>query len=272
MVDIEIRDELEISRIGDRPIYATLYRPQVATDLPCIIWIHGGGWYAGDRFESVDLCREVARQGFACLSIDYRLSGETIFPAAIHDCKAAVRYARAHAQQLGILPEKIGAWGTSAGAHLAALLGASASVLELEGTGGWPDYSSAVQAVCDWFGPTDFLRMSAFPSDFDHDAPDSPESMFIGMPIQQHPAETQRANPVTYVSSTTPPMLIAHGTADPLVPFNQSELLHDALAAHGVEVVFERLEGADHGGPGFEADSPLFGKCIDFFKSHLQGN
>src|SRR5690606_26503040 len=125
------------------------------------------------------------------------------------------------------------------------------------------------QAVCDWFGPTDFSQMSAHRSDMDHDAADSPESRFIGGAVQQHPERVQRANPITYISEATPPMFIAHGRRDQLVPFNQSELLVDALTAHGVEVQFEVLDEAGHGGTGFEPESALFEKCIVFFRQHL---
>lgn len=268
MAEIKIIDEIEYGRVGSRALLATAYRPDVPADeiVPAIVWIHGGAFRAGDRHGDAELCRQIARRGFACLSIDYRLSGEAIFPAAIQDCKCAVRYLRANAARLGIAPDGIGAWGPSAGGHLAALLGTSAGVAEFEGDSGWAGYSSAVKAVCDWFGPTDFLQMSAFPSDMDHDAADSPESEFIGGPIQMHPDRAGKANPITYVSQSTPPMFIAHGKLDRLVPFNQSELLHAALVAHQVEVIFEPLEHAGHGGAGFEADGDLFERCIAFFE------
>lgn len=270
-MNIEIIDPLDYGRGGDTVLSGTLYRPakMPAGALPLIVWIHGGAWMHGTRHDDADLCQQIAQHGFACFSISYRLSSTAIFPAAVEDCKCAVRYLRANAADLNIQTSRIGAWGPSAGGHLAALLGTSAGVPELEGDGGWPDYSSAVQAVCDWFGPTDFSQMSAHHSDMDHDAADSPESRFIGGAVQQHPERVQRANPITYISEATPPMFIAHGRRDQLVPFNQSELLVDALTAHGVEVHFEVLDEAGHGGPSFEPETVLFEKCMAFFRQHL---
>ena len=270
-MDSTIIDPIEYGRVGKRTLTGTLYRPASPPDhlLPIILWVHGGAWMHGTRHDNADLFREMVAQGFACFSISYRLSHEAIFPAAIMDCKCAVRYLRANAAELGIQAENIGAWGPSAGGHLVALLGTSANVPDLEGDGGWAGHSSAVQAVCDWFGPSDFLQMSAYPSDIDHDAPDAPESLFIGNPIQQHPDLVQRANPITYITAATPPMLIAHGKQDRIVPINQSELLYEALVAQGVEVTFEQLEAAGHGGAGFEPEGELFATCIDFFKRHL---
>lgn len=270
-MEIETRDNIEFGRVGNRALEGILLRPPQASSklLPIIVWIHGGAFMYGSRHDNQAIREEIASNGFACFSIDYRLSSEAIFPATIQDCKCAVRYLRAHATELGISTAKIGVWGPSAGGHLAAMLGTSATVAELEGEGGYADQSSAVQAVCDWFGPTDFSRMSAFPSDIDHDAPDSPESLLVGGPVQENPEKVQAANPISYVSVSTPSFYIAHGTADPLVPFNQSELLHKALVAQGVEVTFDVLENAGHGGAGFEADSLLVERCISFFKRHL---
>jgi acetyl esterase/lipase len=144
-MNINTTDPLEYGKVGDRPLLAVLYRPQTATPHPlsAILWIHGGAWRAGTRHDNADLCQAIAAAGFVCLSIDYRLSQEAIFPAAIQDCHCAVRYLRAHAAELGIAPDRIGAWGPSAGGHLAALLGVSAHVPEFTNSGGWPGVSSA---------------------------------------------------------------------------------------------------------------------------------
>lgn len=267
---IEIRDNIEFGRGGDHRLEGILYRPSDASEpLPMIIWIHGGAFRHGSRHDNKDIREAIANSGFACFSIEYRLSHQAIFPATIQDCKCAVRYVRANAKELGIKPENIGVWGPSAGGHLSALVGTSAGVDELEGDGGYADYSSAVQAVCDWFGPTDFLLMDSFPGEMTHDAPNSPESQLIGGAIQDNPDKVQKANPITYVTDNAPPFIIAHGTKDPLVPYNQSELLQAELVKHGVDVTFITLDGAGHGGKGFEADSPLTAQCIEFFKKHL---
>ncbi|QPC82578.1 alpha/beta hydrolase [Phototrophicus methaneseepsis] len=267
---MQIIDDLIYGKGGASDLHATFYRPAAEErPLPVILWVHGGAWMAGDRLDDDHYCRRIIRAGFACLSINYRLSDEAIFPAAIQDCKCAVRYLRAHTSELGIQPDKIGAWGPSAGGHLVTLLGTSAQVADFEGTGGWPEQDSSVQAVCDWFGPTNFTAMSDFPSDQDHRAPDAPESLFIGGPVHDYPDRVAKANPITYISATTPPIYIAHGTNDRIVPLNQSELLYDALKAQGCDVTFERIQGAGHGGPGFGADEPLFARCLAFFKAQL---
>jgi len=126
--------------------------------------------------------------------------------------------------------------------------------------------SSRVQAVCDWFGPIDFLQMNRFPGAMDHDAPDSPESLLIGDPIQEHPDKVRRANPLTYVSADDPPFLIMHGDRDPLVPLHQSQLLADALRAAGVPVQLEVIRGAGHGFGG----PAVRDRVRAFFRARLQ--
>jgi dipeptidyl aminopeptidase/acylaminoacyl peptidase len=126
-----------------------------------------------------------------------------------------------------------------------------------------------VQAVVDFFGPTDLLRMSAFPGKMDHDAPDSPESQLIGGPIQQNKEKTQKANPIRYITNQTAPFLIVHGDKDPLVPMNQSELLHAALQKAGIESTLRILEGAGHGGPQFQSQE-VRDMVERFFERHLK--
>src|SRR5262249_2990270 len=158
---------------------------------------------------------------------------------------------RANAKMYGLDPEHIGVWGASSGGHLAALLGTTGGVKELEGKGGNAEQSSRVQAVVDFFGPTDFLQMDAPAPQgpfFEHEPPNSPESRLIGGAIQKNVEKVKRANPIQYVTKDAPPFLIAHGERDPLVPCHQSELLHEALKRVGVEVTFHKIPGAGHGG------------------------
>jgi acetyl esterase/lipase len=224
-----------------------LYLPDVDQPMPLIVWIHGGAFRLGDKGGSVPL--ETLDAGYAVASINYRLSQHALFPAQIQDCKAAVRWLRAHAAQYGLDPRRVAAWGPSAGGHLSAMLGVTGHVGEFE-VGEHLDQSSRVQAVVDYFGPTDFLQMDAhrLPDGMVHDAPDSPESELVGGPIQAHPDQVARANPVTYVRPDAPPFLIVHGDRDPLVPHHQSELLVAALQAARVPVTFYTVVGAGHGG------------------------
>jgi len=133
--------------------------------------------------------------------------------------------------------------------------------------------SSKVQAVCNWFGPTDFLRMNDVKGRMDHDAADSPESLFIGAPIQDHPEKAQKSNPINYVSRSDPPMLLMHGDKDGLVIFNQSELLYAALQKAGVESQLYKVVNGDHGFKGsYESSDALIQRAVDFFDRELKGN
>lgn len=214
--------------------------------LPLIIWIHGGAFRQGSKADKVPVA--YLAEGYAVASLNYRLSQHALFPAQIEDCKAAVRWLRAYAAAYGLDPARFAAWGESAGGHLVAMLGTTGDVAAWE-VGEHPDVSSRVQAVVDYFGPTDFLQMDGhrLPDGMVHDAVDSPESQLVGGPIQAHPERVAAANPITYVSPATPPFLIVHGDRDPLVPYHQSELLAAALTAAGVPVTFYTVTGAGHG-------------------------
>jgi len=224
-----------------------LYLPRAEGPLPLVVYVHGGAFRAGDKGEWPPL--EYVAQGYALAAINYRLSQHALFPAQIEDCKAAVRWLRAHAAEYGLAPDRFAAGGTSAGGHLVAMLGTTGHVSELD-IGEHLDVSSRVQAVLDYFGPTDFLQMDAhrLPNGMVHDTPGSPESQLVGGPIQENPDKVARANPMTYVTAEAPPFLIVHGDQDPLVPHHQSELLAAALKKAGVPVTFYTVEGGGHGG------------------------
>ena len=262
--------DLEYARAGDRSLCLDLYLPEShARPWPVILYIHGGAWREGSKAHPRAL--RFVSEGYAVASVGYRLSQEAIFPAQIHDCKAAVRWLRANADAYGLDTDRIAAWGESAGAHLASLLGASAGVADLEGELGCQEQSSAVTAVCSWFGPSDFLRMNDGPGEMDHDAADSPESQLVGAPIQVRPDLVARANPITYVTSGAPPFLLMHGTGDRVVIPSQSELLHEALTRAGVRSTLILLGGLGHGFPGEHGRwREIFGYVSVFFAAHLR--
>jgi acetyl esterase/lipase len=212
---------------------------------PAVIHLHGGGFRQGAAEGKTAVL--FAKAGFIGISINYRLSGEAIFPAAVHDAKTAVRWARAQAARYGIDPDRIGAFGGSAGGHLALLLGLSEGDAYLEGDGPYREFSSRVRAVVDNYGPTDFMKLNDMPGDIDHNAPQSPESAFIGGAIQENPEPVRRANPLMYIDPTDPPTLVLHGENDRSVPIQQSELLVAALARAGVVHQFVRVKNAGHG-------------------------
>jgi len=262
--------DLEYARAGEKSLPLDLYLPEKSRGpLPLIIWIHGGAWSGGDKADCP--ARRMLQRGYAVASVNYRLSNEAIFPAQIEDCKAAVRWLRAHAGQYHLDAEHFGVWGNSAGGHLVALLGTTGDVKQFD-IGENLDLSSRVQAVCDYYGPTDLLQMQArmLPgAAMKHDTPSSPESRLIGGPIQENKDKAARASPIAYVTPAAAPFLIVHGDQDPLVPYNQSELLFEALKKTGVSVRLHIIEGAGHG-PGF-GGRDVAEMVNAFFDRHLKG-
>jgi acetyl esterase/lipase len=256
-----------------------LYAPKDGTNVPLIIWIHGGAFLFGSKDEILGepVVLGFLLGGYAVAAINYCLSPEALFPAQLEDCKAAVRWLRAHAEKFGIDPSRIGVWGPSAGGYLATLLGVTGETHEFD-VGENLNCSSRVQAVCDFFGPTDFLQMDAhrLPDGDIHNAPGSPESKLVGGPIQDNPDKVKRANPITYVTKNAPPFLIVHGTGDRLVPFNQSELLAATLKSVGAPVKFHPVEGGGHGeyvgfkgGRGLYTDPAVEPIVKEFFATYL---
>jgi len=228
-----------------------LFVPGDATNaLPLVIWIHGGGWKNGSKEGCPPLRQGFLGRGYAVASLNYRLSGDALFPSQIEDCKAAIRWLRANAKQYGLDPDRFGVWGSSAGGHLVALLGTSGDEKSFD-VGANLGVSSRVQAVCDYYGPSDLLQMDSHAlggARLKHDAADSPESALIGGPVQDNKEKAARVSPLTYISTNAlPPFLIVHGDADPTVPHHQSELLFGALTKAGSNVHFHTIKGAGHG-------------------------
>jgi acetyl esterase/lipase len=243
-----------------------LYLPAAGSRWPLVVAIHGGAFRMGSK-EGEPAGAFVAR-GFAVAAINYRLSQHALFPAQIEDCKAAVRWLRANAARYGYDPERIASYGGSAGGHLAAMLGTTGDVKAFD-VGANPGVSSRVQAVVDFFGPTDFLQMDAHrlpAAKMAHDAADSPEAQLVGGPIRDNPDRVARANPITYVTRDDPPFFIVHGDADLLVPHHQSELLETALRRAGVRVRLVTIPGGPHGGETVKAGLPA---ALDFLAEIL---
>jgi len=268
----EIQRDLVYDTIGSRALRLDLYRPPGTTGqtLPLVIWVHGGGWHSGSKDKT--RASALVLDGFAIASVEYRLSREAQWPAQIEDVRSAVRWLRANAEDLGVDPTRFAAWGSSAGGHLVAMLGTGGDVAELDGEGrGTPNESSAVRAVVDWYGVTDLLSIQshALPcSTIDHNAPDSPEGIILGCAIPDCPDRAAHASPITYVSAADPPFLLMHGTEDSAVPPLQSQVLHDALTAQGVDSTLVFLEGAGHGGAQFTADAQ-WQRVVDFLRARL---
>jgi len=240
---------------------------------PLVVYIHGGGWQSGDRRSGWSKLRSLVERGtYVGASVGYRLSGDAFWPAQIHDCAAAIRWLKANAEQYGIDPNRIAVWGDSAGGHLVSMLGVASGQSELVGLlGPHPQQSSSVQAVIDFYGPTDLLEMQSQsrPGDrIDHDAADSPESKLFGKPLQSCPTEARAASPLTHVSSDDSPILIVHGDADGLVPWAQSSIFAEKLKAADVKVEMITVRGGGHG--GFR-NPEVFRYVEAFLDHHLRG-
>jgi acetyl esterase/lipase len=236
---------------------------------PVILAIHGGAFRFGDKGDDqLNPMLQGLKRGYAVVSINYRMSGEAQFPALVHDAKAAVRWVRAHAADLMLEPQRIAAWGGSAGGWQASMLGVSAGIRELEDLSlGNPEQPSHVQAVVDWFGPTNFLKMDEELAEDglgptpgqEHCGENSPESLVLGAKITEIQERVQAANPETYIHQGPPPFLIQHGTKDNTVPRLQSVHFAEKLSAvNGPEkVTLNLLEGARHADPLFGAPENL---------------
>ena len=257
-----------------------LYLPdQGDGPFPVIVSIHGGAWMFGDKGDIMNLhFLEGLKRNFAVVCVNYRLSGEAQFPKQIYDCKAAVRFLRANAETYHLDVERIAAWGASAGAHLAALLGTSRKVRKLEDFSmGNPLASSAVHAVVDWYGPTEsFLKMdeqliASGMGEPDHSAADSPESLLLGKPITEVPDLVRFASPMTYIKANMPPFLIQHGLKDSVVPVQQSMNFAAEIerGAGSKRVTLEILNDADHGDPLFETPQNV-ARVLDFLEQQLK--
>ena len=234
-----------------------LYLPSdLSKPVPVILWVHGGGWSAGSKTRCPAI--PLTTHGFAIASMNYRFSQHAPFPAQIHDCKSAVRWLRAHARQHGLDGDHIGAWGSSAGGHLVALLGVTGGHAELEGTQGNLDQSSRVQAVVDWFGPTDFLTVGSKPT----------RTRLLGGDPLEIPDLARLASPLYHVSKGDCPFLIMHGDKDNTVPISQSEVFAAALNKAGVETTFVTVSGGGHGGAKF-TDAEQLDRIEKFFTKHL---
>ena len=268
---VEIARDVVYARMGGRELALDMYwHPGADEPEPLLVWVHGGAWMSGDKTWMPPVLY-LLENGFAMASIDYRLSQEALFPAQIEDCKAVIRWLRANAARYNLNPDWVGAWGESAGGHLSALLGTAGGVTAWDQQGGNREYSSRVQAVCDWFGPSDLLQMGVMKSGFDHNAPDAPEALLIGGPVQENKEKASQANPITYISPETPPFFIMHGEQDDVVPIGQSELLHRALVEAGLDSTLMVIPGMGHGVMelGEERWAELQRSVVDFFKRTL---
>lgn len=221
------------------PLYLDLYSPESAdSPSPGILLFFGGGWRQGRKDQLRVYAQHFAQNGYVAGAVQYRLKDAGLWPKSVEDAKCAVRWMRAHAEEYGIDPERIGVMGNSAGAYLALMTGYTAGVAEFEGAGGWPEESSAVQAVVDIYGPTDFTE----PKRRDHSLVVS----YMNGTYEMDPSRYERASPIRYVTESSPPTCVIHGTVDMLVPVQQSDKLVEVLREKGVPHYYSRINGWPH--------------------------
>jgi acetyl esterase/lipase len=272
--DIVIEENITYGKAGDTELKLDLARPQGEGPFPAIVFIHGGGWYQGNRQGYRGQIQEAARRGYVAATISYRLmqfdeskkettTATPIFPAQIHDAKAAIRWVRANATKYHINPSRIGVTGGSAGGHLSLLVGLTDPASGLEGDSGNPEQSSRVQAVANVFGPTDMVfcyEKSSVAWIF---------RLFMGGTPTEAAERYKTASPITYVSSDDPPVLTLHGDQDALVPVEQAKVLDEKMKATGASHSLIVFEGQGHGFGG-EFNKRAWDATWEFFDRHLK--
>lgn len=235
------------------------YRDERSITYPCVVYVQGSAWMEQDVYCNVPQLAKFAARGYVTAIVEYRPSTLAPFPAQLQDAKTAVRYLRKNAEKYHIDSNNIFVWGDSSGGHTALLTGITNGNSELD-TKDYTNISAAVNAVVDYYGPTDITKMSEAPSMLEHFSKNSPEGILIGgVNVLENKEKAQKTNPINYISNDKeiPPILIMHGSKDRIVPFQQSVLLFKALKEHNKNSAFYQLKGADHGGPQFWTDEVL---------------
>ncbi|HLY08806.1 MAG TPA: ThuA domain-containing protein [Planctomycetota bacterium] len=277
--DLETERDVPYGKVGDTVLKLDVYRPRGSPRAPlaAIVMIHGGGWRSWPdgswtKSTDADTARAFARRGFWVASIDYRLSEVARFPAAVLDCKRAVRWVRSHAATLGVDPDRIGAWGFSAGAHLALLLGCTDATSGFEEEPDGTSVSSRVQAVAAWAGPSDLADPSGRRKLVGE--LEDLSRRFLGGTSLERPDAYRQASPLRYVARSNAPTLLVHGDQDPLVPYSHSAVMLERLCAAGVDASLLTVKGGGHLFFKEEGQEPSFSGVIDttaaFFHRHLR--
>lgn len=260
--DVSLVTSLVYRTVAGDDLLADLYLPDTALPPPVVVYVHGGGWAQGSRSDhgSTRLAA-IAGSGLAVLSIDYRLVHQAHFPAQVHDVKAAVCWIKEHGDEYGLDVHRVGIWGASAGAVLAALAGLTAGHDDWDQDSRESGCTSDVHAVVFWFGISDFAATTTRSALEALLMPDGPEAAFLGLnsgtEVTEHPQIAQRASPLHWVHAAAPPFLIAHGDRDRMVPLSESVALHAALSRAGAQSTLLTLGGAGHEDTAFDTAANL---------------
>lgn len=272
--EVTVQEDITYGKAGDTELKLDIALPEGDGPFPAIVFIHGGGWYQGNRQGYKAAINEAAKRGYVAATISYRLmkfdeakkettTATPIFPAQIHDAKAAIRWLRANAEKYHVDPERIGVTGGSAGGHLSLLVGLTDQNDKLEGEGNHADQSSRVQAVVNVFGPTEMASC--------HDTSSVAWifRLFMGGTPEEAADTYKAASPVTYASKDDPPVLTLHGDKDTLVPIAQARLLDEKMKAAGAKHTLKVFEGQGHGFGGKYQEEAI-NAMWDFFDEHLK--
>ena len=272
--EVVVEENITYGKAGETELKLDLARPDGDGPFPAIVFIHGGGWYQGGRQGYRGQIQEAAKRGYVAATISYRLmqfdesekettTATPIFPAQIHDAKAAIRWLRANAEKYNVDPNRIGVTGGSAGGHLSLLVGLTDPAANLEGKSGSPDRSSRVQAVVNVFGPTDMTFC------FEKSSVAWIFRLFMGGTPNEAGERYKAASPITYVSEDDPPVLTLHGDQDALVPVEQATMLDARMKAAGASHTLMMFEGQGHGFGG-EHQQKAMNAMWTFFDQHLK--
>ncbi len=268
--ELNIQRDVTYAQYGDRELQMDLFRPKSAWGpLPAIVCIHGGGWYKGDRSSHENLAQALAARGYVAANISYRLSGEAPFPAAIHDCKAAVRFLRANASEYGIEATQIGAIGLSAGGHLTALLATSDEIPELEGHGGYADWSSTIQAAIPMGAQTHLLsqRVGEVSSDEERGMN---WRQFLGGTQTERTDRYRLASPLEHLDADDPPCWLIAGQKDH--PSTRAVEFRQRLKDLGISTGITVIDEAPHAFMGKQIwFDEMIQRAGQFFDQHLKG-
>jgi acetyl esterase/lipase len=253
---------------GDHELLLDLYLPKGVASPPLLVWIHGGAWRRGSK-DVVDTIALV-KDGYAIASVEFRGSMEAVFPAQIHDIKAAIRFLRGNAAAYGYDATRIAIHGRSSGGHLTSLVGVTNGHAELEGTlGEYLDQSSDVQVVVSYFGASNLNSILAQSTPYGVNMRAPALELLLGGPVEEKETLARLASPVSHVDAGDPPLLLLHGDQDPQMPINQSHELHGVYKRYGLPVHFEVVHGAVHGGEHF-FDAQRTVIVASFLNEHLR--
>lgn len=290
--EVTLKPNIEYAKRGNISLKLHILQPSTNKPMPLIVFIQGsawGAWGPQDSFANLpQLQQYFAKNGYVVASVQHTFATQAKFPAQIQDIQTAVRFLKANASKYSIDPKRVGVFGDSSGGHLAVLLATSQDHVFKENFNKKTNkpnppltvadnainkQSAKVQAVVDWYGPTDFRRMDdkgPVPGSFSHNDPNSPESILVGGPIQEKEQDqvVWDANPINYVTKDDPPFLIMHGYKDNIVSYNQSILLYNALTKIKHDVTMYKVTEGTHGG-GFKQPI-IYQKVQKFFDKHLK--